>query len=162
MRIVPALDRANAFAAAALAPIQPAFLLVLRSYVSWQFLKSGWLKLQDWETTRFLFEEEYRVPLLSPPVAAVIGTAGEIVLPVLLMAGLLGRYAALGLSAVNILAVVAYAHVLTSEGFEAALGQHYFWGLMLATLLVLGPGRLSVDAMLEGRGRPSSPGTPLR
>lgn len=162
MQIVPALDRANAFAAAALAPIQPAFLLVLRSYVSWQFLKSGWLKLQDWETTRFLFEEEYRVPLLSPPVAAVIGTAGEIVLPVLLMAGLLGRYAALGLSVVNILAVVAYAHVLTSEGFEAALGQHYFWGLILATLLVLGPGRLSVDAMLEGRGAPSSPGTPLR
>ena len=48
------------------------------------------------------------------------------------------------------------------EGFEAALGQHYLWGLMLATLLVLGVGRLSVDAMLERRGTPSNPGTHLR
>lgn len=162
MHIVPFLNRANALAAAALAPVQPAFLLVLRIYVSWQFLKSGWLKLQDWETTRFLFEEEYRVPLLSPPVAAVLGTAGEIVFPALLIVGLLGRYAALGLSAVNVLAVVSYAHVLTSEGFEAALGQHYYWGLMLATLLVLGPGRLAMDAMLEARPAPSNAGTPLR
>jgi putative oxidoreductase len=162
MPIAPFLNRANAVAAAALAPLRPAFLLVLRLYVSWQFLKSGWLKLQDWETTRFLFEEEYRVPLFSPPVAAVFGTAGEIVLPLLLIAGLLGRYAALGLSAVNVLAVVAYAHVLTSEGFEAALGQHYFWGLMLATLIVLGPGRLSVDAMLDRSGTPSNAGAPLR
>ena len=151
MQVVTPLDRANALAAAALAPLQPAFLLVLRVYVSWQFLKSGWLKLQDWETTRFLFEEEYRVPLLTPSVAAVLGTAGEIAFPVLLIAGLLGRYAALGLSAVNVLAVVAYAHVLTSAGFEAALGQHYLWGLMLATLLVLGPGPLSVDAACARR-----------
>jgi putative oxidoreductase len=162
MQVVPLLNRANALAGAALAPLLPAFLLVLRLYVSWQFLKSGWLKLQDWETTRFLFEEEYRVPLLSPPLAAVLGTAGEIVFPLLLIAGLLGRYAALGLSAVNVLAVVAYAHVLTSEGFEAALGQHYFWGLMLATLVVVGPGRLSLDAMLEGRGTAANAGTPLR
>jgi putative oxidoreductase len=162
MPIAPFLNRANAVAAAALAPLQPAFLLLLRLYVSWQFLKSGWLKLQDWETTRFLFEEEYRVPLLSPPVAAVLGTAGEIVFPLLLITGLLGRYAALGLSAVNVLAVVAYAHVLTSEGFEAALGQHYLWGLMLATLIVQGPGRLSVDAMLDRRGTPSNAGMPLR
>jgi len=148
MALVPFLNRANALAAAALASIQPAFLLVLRVYVSWQFLKSGWLKLQDWETTRFLFEEEYRVPLLSPAVAAVLGTAGEIVFPVLLIVGLLGRYAALGLFAVNVMAVVAYAHVLTGDGFEAALGQHYLWGWMLATLLVVGPGRLSTDAAL--------------
>jgi putative oxidoreductase len=148
MPLVPILDRANALAAAALGPIQPAFLLALRFYVSWQFLKSGWLKLQDWETTQFLFEEEYRVPLVSPAVAAVLGTAGEIVLPVLLIVGLLGRYAGLGLFAVNVMAVVAYGHVLTSEGFEAALGQHYLWGWMLATLLILGPGRLSMDAAL--------------
>jgi putative oxidoreductase len=162
MQVAPVLNRANTLAAAALAPVQPAFLLVLRLYVSWQFLKSGWLKLQDWETTRFLFEEEYRVPLLSPSLAAVLGTAGEIVFPALLIAGLLGRYAALGLSAVNVLAVVAYAHVLTGAGFEAALGQHYFWGLILATLIVLGPGRVSVDAMLERRETPANEGTPLR
>jgi putative oxidoreductase len=151
MQILRTADRLNTLATTALAPFQSAFLLVLRLYVSWQFLKSGWLKLQDWESTKFLFEEEYKVPLVSPGVAAALGTAGELVFPALLIAGLLSRYAALGLSAVNIVAVVAYAHVLTSEGFEAALGQHYLWGLMLLTLLLFGPGRLSLDALLGRR-----------
>jgi putative oxidoreductase len=150
MPILRSIDRLNTLAATALVPFQSVFLFVLRCYVSWQFLKSGWLKLQDWESTRFLFEEEYKVPLLSPDIAAILGTAGEIVFPTLLIAGLLSRYAALGLSAVNVMAVIAYAHVLTSAGFEAALGQHYLWGLMLLTLLAFGPGRLSLDA-LPGR-----------
>jgi putative oxidoreductase len=131
--------------------VQSLFLAALRVYVSWQFLKSGWLKLQDWETTRFLFEEEYRVPLLAPSAAAVLGTAGELVFPLLLIVGLLGRFAALGLFAVNALAVVSYAHVLMSDGFEAALGQHYLWGLMLLTVLVFGPGKWSVDRILKGQ-----------
>jgi putative oxidoreductase len=152
MRLGRTVDRFNDIAASLLSPLQHPFLLLLRVYVSWQFLKSGWLKLQDWESTQFLFEEEYKVPVVSPAIAAVAGTAGEIVFPVLLIVGLLGRYAAFGLSAVNVVAVVAYAHVLRSDGFEAAIGQHYLWGLMLLTVLLFGPGRLSVDAALAGRG----------
>ena len=147
------LARLDGWAAAAVAPLQSVFLLALRVHVAWQFLKSGWLKARDWESTLYLFEEEYRVPVLSPAVAAVLGTAGELVFPVLLILGLLTRYAALGLSLVNVLAVVAYAHVLLGEGFEAALGQHWLWGLMLATVLLFGGGRLSVDAVLAGRAR---------
>jgi putative oxidoreductase len=149
MSLATNLAGINQRAAAALEPAESLFLAVLRVYVSWQFLKSGWLKLQDWETTRFLFEEEYRVPLLAPSAAAVLGTAGELVFPLLLIVGLMSRYAALGLLAVNVLAVVSYAHVLTTEGFEAALGQHHLWGLMLATVLVFGPGRLSADGLLR-------------
>ena len=149
MPIATSLVSINQRAAVALEPVQSLFLAALRVYVSWQFLKSGWLKLQDWETTRFLFEEEYRVPLLAPSAAAVLGTAGELVFPLLLIVGLLGRFAALGLFAVNALAVVSYAHVLMSDGFEAALGQHYLWGLMLLTVLVFGPGKWSVDRILN-------------
>ncbi len=65
--------------------------------------------------------------------------------------GLLGRYAAAGLFAVNVLAVVSYAHVLLAEGFEAALGQHYLWGFMLLVLTVVGPGRWAVDSVGAGR-----------
>lgn len=151
MTLVPRIDRINERTAAALAPLESLLLLALRLYVSWQFLKSGWLKLQDWETTRFLFEEEYKVPLLSPALAALLGTVGEIVFPILLVIGLLGRFAALGLSAVNVVAVAAYAHVLMSEGFEAALGQHHLWGLMLLVLVVFGPGRWSVDGLISRR-----------
>ena len=142
---------ANELAERITAPLQSLLLLATRLYVSWQFLKSGWLKLADWETTLFLFEEEYKTPVLSPAVAAVAGTFGEIVFPILLMAGLLGRYAATGLFAVNVMAVVSYAHVLLGEGFEAALGQHYLWGFMLLVLVVFGPGRWSLDSMFFRR-----------
>ena len=151
MRVASRLLLINDLAAAAVVPIQPLFLLALRLHVSWQFLKSGWLKLREWESTLYLFEQEYRVPVLSPSAAAVLGTAGEIVFPVLLIAGLAGRYAALGLSAVNVLAVVSYAHVLLSPGFEAAVGQHWLWGLMLLALLLFGPGAASIDGLVARR-----------
>jgi putative oxidoreductase len=141
------LRRANRLAETVARPFESLLLLATRLYVAWQFLKSGWLKLSDWDTTLFLFEEEYHTPVLPPVAAAVAGTAGEIVFPVLLILGLLGRYAAAGLFAVNAMAVVAYSHVLLTEGFEAALGQHYLWGFMLLVLIVLGPGRWAVDSL---------------
>lgn len=146
-------------------PLRTPLLLVARIWVAWQFLKSGWLKASSWETTLFLFQEEYRVPLLSPPLAAVAGTAGELVFPVLLVIGLASRLAALGLSAVNVLAVVAYAHVLLSEGFEAALADHVLWGVVLAALAVFGPGAVSLDRLLQrfSRQRPAvTHGAPVR
>ncbi|MBM5811915.1 MAG: DoxX family protein [Gammaproteobacteria bacterium] len=143
-----------AVAARLLDPLQPLLLLGLRLWVGWQFLKSGWLKLADWDTTLLLFQQEYRVPLLSPAAAAVAGTAGELLFPVLLTLGLWGRLAAIGLSAVNALAVFAYAHVLLQDGFEAALGQHCLWGLMLLVVAVFGPGRWSIDGWWPaGAGR---------
>ena len=39
--------------------------------------------------------------------------------------------------------------MLLGEGFEAALGQHYLWGLGLLVVLVFGPGRWSLDAALD-------------
>jgi putative oxidoreductase len=131
--------------------LQPLLALATRCWVSWQFLKSGMLKLSDWETTLFLFQEEYKTPVLSPQLAAIAGTFGEIFFPLLLIAGLFGRLAAVGLLAVNIMAVVAYAHVLLEPGFEAALGQHYLWGFMLVILAVYGPGRWSLDAWFGSR-----------
>ncbi|NJN50698.1 MAG: DoxX family protein [Gammaproteobacteria bacterium] len=127
--------------------------LALRVWIALEFLRSGWLKLTSWENTLFLFREEYHVPVLPPTLAAVAGTAGEIVFPVLLIVGLAGRLSALATSAVNAMAVIAYAHVLLSEGFEAALGQHVLWGLALLVLAVYGPGRLSVDWLLYRRGQ---------
>ncbi len=121
------------------------FALLTRLYVGWQFLKSGYLKISSWDSTLGLFRDEYRVPLLSPELAAVAGTAGELVFPVLLILGLFGRLGAVGLFAVNAMAVVSYAHVLYAEGFEAALGQHYLWGFMLAMLAIHGPGAWSLD-----------------
>ena len=65
--------------------------------------------------------------------------------------GLFGRLSALGLFAVNAMAVISYRHVLLTEGFEAALGQHVLWGFMLAMLAIYGPGKWSADHLLRGR-----------
>lgn len=131
--------------------LQPAVALATRIYVSWVFLKSGYLKLADWESTLALFESEYRVPWLPPALAAVLGAAGECVFPLLLILGLFGRLSALGLQAVNVLAVISYAHVLLQEGFAAAIGQHSLWGYMLVVLAVYGPGAWSLDNWVLAR-----------
>jgi len=136
------LGRLQAMLASVLDRLADPFALATRLYV---------LKIGRWESTLGLFQDEYRVPLLPPALAAVAGTAGELFFPVLLALGLFGRIGAVGLFAVNVLAVVSYAHVLYSEGFEAAIGQHYLWGFMLAMLAIYGPGGWSVDRWLAPR-----------
>lgn len=131
---------------AALDLMQPLAQLAARLYVAQDFFLSGLTKLRDWDTTLALFADEYQVPLLPPPVAAVMGTAGELVLPVLLALGLGGRFAAAGLSVVNLVAVVSLAEIA-----PAALQQHVLWGSLLVGLLLWGPGKASVDAWLLRR-----------
>lgn len=121
--------------------LQPLALLAARLYVAAVFFRSGLTKIRDWDTTLALFMDEYSVPLLPPEAAAWLGTAGELVLPVLLVLGLGGRFAALGLTVVNAIAVVSLMDVP-----DAALQQHVFWGSLLVALLLWGPGRWSIDA----------------
>ena len=128
-------------------------LAAIRLWVSWQFLKAGWLKLASWDTTVDLFRYEYQVPLLPPTWAAVAGTFGELFFPLLLVLGLCTRAGALGLFAVNLLAAVSYWHVLGQDGFEAAVAEHVLWGLMLLLVAVFGAGDYSLDRLLERRRR---------
>ena len=149
MTVLDKLYAPNALAAKLLDPLQPLAALVARVYVSWQFWKSGYLKISSWDSTLGLFETEYHVPLLPPHVAAVVGTFGELFFPTLVILGLCGRLGAIGLVAVNAMAVISYAQVLLAEGFEAALAQHVLWGSILVYLMVYGPGKLSVDGLLK-------------
>lgn len=119
-------------------------LLLARIYVGWVFFASGLTKIQNWETTVALFTDEYKVPVLtnlSPTLAALLGTGGELILPVLLVGGLFGRFAALGLFVMNIVAVISL-----SEIAPAALQQHQFWGSLLAGLAIWGVGAWALEA----------------
>lgn len=129
---------------AALETAQPLAQLAARLYVAQVFFASGLTKLRNWETTLALFEDEYQVPLLPPDVAALLGTAGELVLPVLLALGLAGRFAAAGLFVVNAVAVISLADIA-----PAALQQHVFWGSLLVALVLWGPGRWSIDRWIH-------------
>jgi putative oxidoreductase len=132
----------------ALNALQPLAALAARMYVAQVFFLAGLTKLRDWDTTLLLFTEEYKVPLLSPAVAAVMGTAGEIVLPILLLLGLGGRFAALGLSVVNAMAVLALAEIA-----PAAFQQHILWGALLAGIAIYGPGPWSLERWVWPRLR---------
>lgn len=74
-------------------------LLLARLWVASVFITSGWLKLTAWDSTLYLFESEYQVPLLPWLWAAYLGTAAELLLPLFLLAGLFtsGRLAAVWL-----------------------------------------------------------------
>ncbi len=134
-------------AARACESLQPAFQLATRGYVSWQFLKSGWLKVTNWPSTLDLFREEYRVPVLSAHAAAVSGAFAELFFPTLIALGVGGRVGPAGLFVFNVMAVVSYRQVLLAEGAEAALAQHVLWGFMLATLIAFGNGPWSLDRL---------------
>ena len=136
----------------ALEALQPLAALAARIYVGQVFFMSGLTKIGNWETTVALFTDEYKVPLLPPALAALMGTAGELVLPVLLVLGLGGRFAALGLFVVNAVAVISL-----SEIAPAALQQHIFWGSLLAGLAIYGPGPWSLERLVWPRLAGSAP-----
>lgn len=130
----------------ALSYLQPISDLIIRLYVANVFWKSGVNKFQSWETTVFLFEYEYSVPLLSPEVAAAAGTFTELFFPILLVLGLMGRFSAFVLFVFNIVAVISYPTLN-----DAGIVQHTLWGLLLMGLMVHGVGKLSLDHLLKSR-----------
>jgi putative oxidoreductase len=126
--------------------LQPIAALAMRLYVARVFIMSGWLKVSRWDSTLALFQNEYHVPVLSPQVAAVLGTACELGLPVLLALGIGTRAAAIALFLFNIVAVISYPDLS-----DAGLKDHYLWGTLMLVIAVYGPGRLSVDHWLARR-----------
>ena len=126
--------------------LQPIALLSGRTYVSWVFFAAGLTKIQDWETTLWLFEEEYSVPFLNSNIAAFLGTGGELLLPILLISGLGTRFAALGLTVVNIVAVISLEEIA-----PAALMLHFIWGIVLLQNVLFGAGSISLDKILKNK-----------
>ncbi|MFC0665952.1 DoxX family protein [Azotobacter chroococcum] len=141
-------DAANA-ALKGLALFTPLLDFGIRLLVASVFFQAGLTKIASWSSTLTLFEYEYAVPLLPPELAAWLGTAAELSLPVLLVLGLGTRLAALALFLFNIVAVISYPGL-----GEVGLQHHQYWGLLLLVTLCHGPGKLSLDHLIRRwRGR---------
>jgi putative oxidoreductase len=123
--------------------LSPLSILFIRLWVGWVFFRSGLTKINSWDSTIYLFENEYAVPLLPPEMAAYLGTAAELCLPVLLVFGLAGRFGAIALFVFNIVAVLSYPDLNA-----AGIRDHQVWGIMLLVPLLQGPGKLSLDYVL--------------
>ena len=142
MKAITRLNRA--LAAIPAAPVA----LMLRVFPALVFWQSGRTKVEGFsikESTWFLFEHEYALPLIPHGAAAVMATAAEHLLPVLLILGLFTRLSALGL-----LAMTAVIQIFVYPG---AWQTHGLWAACFVALILRGPGRLSLDRLwrLEDR-----------
>lgn len=124
----------------------PVLLLFCRLWVAYVFFNSGLTKITTWDSTLYLFEYEYQVPLLPWQMAAYLGTAAELTLPIFVALGLLTRPMAAILFVFNIIAVVSYP-LLWEKGFY----DHQLWGLMILMIVVWGAGPFSIDRLLKNR-----------
>jgi len=122
----------------------PVFDLSVRLYLAQIFWTGGMVKLSSWISTVMLFTMVYDVPLLPPEIAAYLATAIELGGSFLLAIGLGGRWAALLLFGLNIIASTSYGQLS-----EAALQEAFYWGILFLYFVLHGPGLISLDALLR-------------
>lgn len=114
--------------------------LPLRFGVAWIFWSSAQVKLINWQRTIEFFTEEYRVPILPPELAANMALAIEIGCPILLVLGLLTRFA--------VLVLLGMTAVIQIFVYPEAWPTHLQWTAMMLVLLCRGAGVLSADHFL--------------
>ena len=114
--------------------------LLFRLAIASVFLPAGLLKIASWQSTIALFQDEYKVPLLPPVIAATMATVFELGCSSLLIAGLGTRLATLPL----------VGQIVTVQLFvyPQAWHEHLIWGSILLFLLTRGGGTISVDHLL--------------
>nr|WP_318272648.1 DoxX family protein [Paracoccus saliphilus] len=123
--------------------------LMLRIFPANIFWQSGRRKVEGFsikDSTWFLFQHEYALPIIPAPWAAVMATLAEHALPVLMVLGLMTRLSALGL-----LAMTAVIQIFV---YPEAWVTHGLWAAALLAVVAHGPGRASVDHLL-GLDRPA-------
>ncbi len=125
----------------------PVFDLAVRLWIARVFFSSGRVKIADWESTLSLFESEYQVPVLPPELAAVLGTAFELTMPVLLVIGLASRLAALPL--VGMACIIQFVLGASNPDYDHV--EHFYWLFLLAMIVIRGPGVLSIDHLIRAR-----------
>ena len=116
-----------------------ALVLIMRLWMAKIFWYSGLTKISSWSSTIALFKYEYQVPVISPEIAAYFATAFELTCPILLVLGLGTRFATLPMLAM--VAVIQFTYL--------DLINHFYWALMLGTILLYGPGVLSLDHFIK-------------
>lgn len=94
----------------------------------------------------FLFQEEYRLPLLAPEPAAIITAFAEHFFPVLILLGLATRFSALAL-----LIMTLTIQLLV---YPDAYPTHGVWATVLLLLLAKGPGAVALDHLIARKFNP--------
>ena len=114
--------------------------LMFRLGVASVFVKAGLTKIASWETTVQLFADEYKVPVLSPELAATMAATFELGCSALLILGLATRVATLPLLGMMV--------VIQTFVYPNAYSEHLTWASILLFLLTRGAGPWSLDRVL--------------
>jgi len=117
--------------------------LIARAATFSVFIRSGTQKLSDWNATLMLFQNEYKVPLLPPHLAAYMAASLELGCSVLILVGLATR--------VSVLALLGMVAVIQTFVYPSAWPDHIQWLAFMFVLLARGPGAISLDALLARR-----------
>jgi putative oxidoreductase len=117
-------------------------VLLLRCAVALVFWRSGLTKLPlGNDMTVFLFEDEYRVPLLPAAFAAYLTTLIELIAPWSLIVGLGAR-----VSAAILLAETLVIQVFV---YPQHYPEHLLWAGSLLFVVLRGPGTWSIDHLIR-------------
>lgn len=124
-------------------------LLSIRLWIANIFLRSGLLKLQSWDSTLSLFQEEYALPILPPQFAAIMGTGAEIIGGLLVLFGFLTP-----LGAFILFGVTSVIELFVYPGTN----DHYHWLFLCAVLIMFGGGKWSLSGFMKGafQSRPNN------
>lgn len=120
--------------------------ILARAVIGLVFWNSGRTKVDGFaikDTTFFLFQEEYKLPLVPPDIAAYAATLSEHIFPILLWIGLAARFSA---TALLIMTLVIQTFV-----YPEAYVTHGLWAVALLFIMINGPGVLSIDHLLKRR-----------
>jgi len=133
-------------------PIMTALaLLGARIAAGLVFWRSGHTKVasdyQLTDSTFYLFEYEYALPIIPPDLAAYLATYAELSLPLLLWTGFGARLGAAGL--------LTMTTVIQFFVYPQSWPEHMLWAGLLAVILTHGPGLFSVDHLARKRFMPA-------
>lgn len=123
--------------------LQDVALLAARVFVGLVFWQSARTKVEGFsikDSTYYLFDHVYALPVIPSALAAVLATLAEHGLSVLLILGLASRASALGLLAMTV--------VIQIFVFPEAWPTHGLWAAALLAVITRGPGRLALDRVV--------------
>ena len=101
----------------------------------------GWPHLSD--SVVALFQDEYKLPLIPPTLAAPMAAFAEHLFPLLILLGLATRFSALALLVMTLTIQIFV--------YPDAYPTHGVWAAVLLFLVARGPGAISFDRLLARR-----------
>jgi putative oxidoreductase len=118
--------------------------LISRLSIGAVFWQSGQTKVDGWHVTDsavYLFQNEYKLPLIDPWLAAHLAAFAEHFFPLLLWIGLASRLSALALLGMTL--------VIEIFVYPDAWPTHGTWAACFLVIIAGGPGRVSLDHLIS-------------